>query len=149
MPVFARAEDRQSGLQVASETICKCQLTPNKHLQDRLSRSNPAVRWLHKPLHFTGTGGEAVEFQTELVQCTEIQIRQWIVVLLIKCQVTSMLEAAAGEQDWHVPIVMTGGVTEIRGQQHHSLVEQRTIRLIGCLQLADKKPLRDGCNATQ
>ena len=46
----------------------------------------------------------------------QVQVGQWVVLFLVKCKVPSVLETASGEQYGEVLVVVTGGITEIRGE---------------------------------
>ena len=81
----------------------------------------------------TGTGGETVLFEPQSLKNAHEQVRQWIIILLVKGQVLAMSEAATGKDDRHVAITVTGGISQIARQEDRCLIEQtRTVFLDRC-----------------
>ena len=76
-----------------------------------------------QPTHRPSAGDKGVDFQAELLQHRHEQIRQGIVVLLIKRQVLPMPESTARQQNRHIPAVMVAGVAKIGSEQNHGLVQ--------------------------
>jgi len=66
----------------------------------------------------------------------EIAQRRWVVE--IKGEVLTVLEAAAGENDRHVPCVVTTGVAKVADEENHRLIEQARSRLAGNLEFHEE-----------
>ena len=63
------------------------------------------------------------EFDPKSLQHGDIEIREWIVVVAVEGEVLAVSEAAAGEDDWQVAVVVAAAM-HVRFQQNHGALEQ-------------------------
>ena len=54
----------------------------------------------------------------------------------------AVLESATGENDWHVLCVVSRGVAQIGRDQHHRMIKQRAISVLGFVKPTNKLPPR-------
>jgi len=72
--------------------------------------------------HGTGGGGEAISFDSHLLERAYEEVGEWVVVLAIEGEVLAVFETAACEEDRHVVGRVLAGIAEIATVDNRRLV---------------------------
>ena len=81
-----------------------------------------------------------------MLQHVDKQIRQRLIISLVKGEVPTMPEAASANQDWHIAVVVVRGVSKIACQQNASVVEYVSTLLLCSGQISQKlSPRANDC----
>jgi len=85
-----------------------------------------------------GAGAESIGVGAEAVEELDVEIAEGRVLLRVEGEVLAVLEAAAGDEDRHVLVVVAAGVAEVASEHDDGAIQQRAAFIARVLQLREK-----------
>lgn len=89
-------------------------------------------------IHCSGAAAEGVGFDANLLQHSHVKVTQGGIVFAILRNVTTVLEPAAGEDDWEVLAGMGGRIAEVACVEDGRVVQERGAALPDLLHGGEK-----------